>query len=154
MKKLTKILATLTATVLGASTLAIAPLSSSAESAFALGDVDRDGIITGHDSAVVSRYLNVDPTLLDNEQLILADINEDGIIDQTDADLIHENEVYTIGDVDGSGSTELIEAWIALSVYAKEQVDLLNITQTDSTFSNYKNVGDYTDVTDLSALLL
>lgn len=36
--------------------LPLAGLSASAED-YELGDVDMDGVITGHDSALVSRYL-------------------------------------------------------------------------------------------------
>ncbi len=53
-----------------------------------------DGVITGHDSALVSRYLMLGDIELTEEQLTLADINEDGTVDQTDADLIHDVEVY------------------------------------------------------------
>ncbi|MFR3811396.1 MAG: dockerin type I repeat-containing protein [Ruminococcus callidus] len=54
--------------------------------------MDMDGVITGHDAAVVSRYLHVDNTLLNADQLALADVNGDGVVDQADADWIHENE--------------------------------------------------------------
>jgi len=43
--------------------------------------------------------------------LTLADINEDGTVDQTDADLIHDAEVYQLGDVDGSGRGHLFDAY-------------------------------------------
>ena len=49
----------------GVMAVAAMPLSvcsvAAADSAYEVGDVDRDGIITGHDAAVVSRYLYVDP---------------------------------------------------------------------------------------------
>ena len=56
------------------------------------------GVITGHDAAMVTRYLNVDPHLLTEEQLMLADVNEDGVVDQSDADWIYENQRYSLGD--------------------------------------------------------
>ena len=37
---------------------------------------------------MVSRYLHVDNTLLSADQLALADVNGDGVVDQADADWI------------------------------------------------------------------
>ena len=92
-----KALAFLTASVMALGSLPF--LSVGAES-FAPGDVDMDGVITGHDAALVSRHLIHGDNNLSEEQLKLADYNGDGVVDQTDADAIHENEVWKLGDVD------------------------------------------------------
>ena len=74
------------------------------EATYALGDVDMDGVVTGHDTAMVSRYVLDDTYTLTDEQLKLADVNEDGVVDQADADkLHHEMQVYELGDVDLNG---------------------------------------------------
>ena len=86
--------------VLALSALPISAMSVGAEGAYAPGDVDMDGVITGHDAAVVSRYLHVDNTLLNADQLALADVNGDGVVDQADADWIHENEAVELGACD------------------------------------------------------
>ena len=74
MKK-RKVLSFLTAAVL---TVGAVPFSvihaAAADETYVQGDVDMDGYITGHDAAMVSRYLNVDPELLSDQQKALADI--------------------------------------------------------------------------------
>ena len=42
-----------------------------------------DGVVTGHDTAMVSRYV-LGYITLKEEQLKLADVNEDGVVDLTD----------------------------------------------------------------------
>ena len=96
--KMRKAISTVLAGVLALSALPISAMSAgAAEGVYAPGDVDMDGVITGHDAAVVSRYLHVDNTLLNADQLALADVNGDGVVDQADADWIHENETIHIG---------------------------------------------------------
>ena len=97
-----------TLSVCMAAVLALASLPvlgvSAAETTYALGDVDMDGVVTGHDTAMVSRYVLDDTYSLTDEQLQLADVNEDGVVDQADADkLYHEMQVYELGDVDMDG---------------------------------------------------
>ena len=98
--KMRKVISTVLAGVLALSALPISAMSAGAEGAYAPGDVDMDGVITGHDAAVVSRYLHVDNTLLNADQLALADVNGDGVVDQADADWIHENEEVELGACD------------------------------------------------------
>jgi len=98
--KMRKVISTVLAGVLALSALPISAMSVGAEGAYAPGDVDMDGVITGHDAAVVSRYLHVDNTLLNADQLALADVNGDGVVDQADADWIHENEEVELGACD------------------------------------------------------
>ena len=101
--KMRKAISAVLAGVLALSALPISAMSASAaEGAYALGDVDMDGVITGHDAAMVSRYLHVDNTLLSADQLALADVNGDGVVDQADADWIHENETIHIGCIKNS----------------------------------------------------
>lgn len=71
--------------------------AGAAEPAYALGDVDMDGVITGHDSALVSRAVFVGDVTLTEEQKTLADVNSDGVLDAADTEWIHENEVYPLG---------------------------------------------------------
>lgn len=63
------------------------------------GDVDGDGVLTGHDAAIVSRYLLKGDIELTDAQLKIADVNRDDMVDQTDADWIFENKVYGLGGV-------------------------------------------------------
>lgn len=75
-------------------------MNISAESAYAAGDVDMDGVVTGHDTAMVSRYLQEEDYTLTEEQLVLADVDADGEVTQADADkLYNEMQVYVLGDV-------------------------------------------------------
>lgn len=117
--KTRKVLSFATAAVMALASLPV--LSVSAEDVL-LGDVDQDGVITGHDSAMVSRHLYDDTYSLSDEQLALADVNGDGVVDQTDLEWIHENEVYIIGQYDVESDDTLNRpsmggAWLALHLY-------------------------------------
>ena len=81
--KTRKGIAAVLAGVMALAALPFSALSAGAESAYAPGDVDMDGYITAHDAAVVSRALYVDETALNDEQKQLADVNGDGVVDQT-----------------------------------------------------------------------
>ena len=70
------------------------------------GDLDMDGYVTGHDAAMATRFLYVDPTLLTKDRQILGDMNGDGVFDQADADLIHEKQTYALCDVRYSRKSE------------------------------------------------
>ena len=111
-----KALAFLTASIMALGSLPF--LSAGAEDAFAPGDVDMDGVLTGHDAALVSRHLAYGDNNLSEEQLKLADYNGDGVVDQTDADAIHENEVWKLGDVDMNGRLNLDDALAILQEYS------------------------------------
>ncbi|MBQ8724510.1 MAG: dockerin type I repeat-containing protein, partial [Oscillospiraceae bacterium] len=92
-----KVLSLLTAAIMGA---ACFNMNAAAETSFAAGDVDMDGIVTGHDTAMVSRYLVTDGYTLTDEQLALADVDGDGEVTQADADkLYNEMQVYRLGNV-------------------------------------------------------
>mgnify|MGYP000455976900 CR=1 FL=1 len=111
---------------LAASILAIASLPVSAGAAefdpFPPGDVDRDTVITGHDAALVSRYVLLGDNRLTDKQLKLADINQDGVVDQTDADLIHQQAVengYRMGDADLDGKLLIDDALQIAQEYSK-----------------------------------
>ena len=95
-----KKMAFLTALVMAV--LSVPMASVSAADAFAQGDVDKDGLITGRDAAMVSMYADELLTLTE-EQLSLADVNADGTVDAADAALIHENEQYKLGDANMDG---------------------------------------------------
>ena len=102
-----KALAFLTASVMALGSLPF--LSAGAES-FAPGDVDMDGVITGHDTALVSRHLARGDNSLSRKQLELADYNGDGVVDQADVEAIHENEVWELGDVDMDNDADMDDA--------------------------------------------
>ncbi|WP_455254851.1 dockerin type I repeat-containing protein [Ruminococcus sp.] len=97
--KMRKGISAVLAGVMALAALPVSAMSASAEGAYALGDVDMDGYITGHDAAMVTRALYVDNSALNDEQLKLADVNGDGVVDQNDADWIHENQVLKLGQV-------------------------------------------------------
>ena len=98
--KIRKGISAVLAGVMALAALPVSAMSASAEGAYALGDVDMDGFITGHDAAMVTHALYVDNEALTAEQLKLADVNGDGVVDQSDADWIHENQVYELGQMD------------------------------------------------------
>ena len=97
-----KMLSLLSAGTIACAMLAALPVSAAGTAV--TGDIDQDGVITGHDTAMISRYLADDAYTLTEEQLKLADINGDGTVDQTDADLLHAEEVYPLGALIGPGS--------------------------------------------------
>ena len=99
MMKIRKVISAVLAGVMTLAALPVSAMSASAEETYALGDVDMDGFITGHDAAMVTHALYVDNEALTAEQLRLADVNGDGIVNQSDADWIHENQVYELGQV-------------------------------------------------------
>ena len=116
-----KILAYFTASVLA---LASLPVSAGAAEfdPFPPGDVDRDTYITAHDAALVSRYILRGDNRLTDKQLKLADINQDGVVDQTDADLIHQQAVengYWLGDADLDGKLLIDDALQIVQEYSK-----------------------------------
>ena len=126
-----KVFGFFTAAVMAVASLPILSVGA-ADSTVLLGDVDQDGVITGHDSAMVSRYLNVDSTMFTEEQLKLADINEDGVVDQTDADLIHEKEVFYIGEFAKFGGITVDAPFAALMYTAYENAGApLSIVKKD-----------------------
>ena len=125
-----------------AAVLALASLSalgaSAAETTYALGDVDMDGVVTGHDTAMVSRYVLDDTYSLTEEQLKLADVNEDGVVDQADADKLYtEMQVYSLGDIDMDGKVSVSDAVDILTYCAK-----VNAGQSVELTALQKNLAD------------
>lgn len=74
-----KMLSLLSAGTIACAMLAALPVSAAGTAV--TGDIDQDGVITGHDTAMISRYLADDAYTLTEEQLKLADINGDGTVD-------------------------------------------------------------------------
>ena len=69
---------------------------------------------------MVSRYVLDDTYTLTEEQLKLADVNEDGTVDQADADKLYtEMQVYPLGDVDMNGNAGVSDAVDILTYCAK-----------------------------------
>lgn len=91
---------------------------------YAPGDVDKDGIITGHDAAMVSRYVTESDYSLTAEQLSLADIDGDGSVTQADADMIYNARVIDLGDINKDGNQDLEDAsMISTMCYMKYILD-------------------------------
>jgi hypothetical protein len=93
--------------------------TANAASAYAQGDVDMDGLITGHDAAMVSLYDEGRCTLTD-AQLALADVNADGVVDATDAGMIYDAQEYPLGDLDHDGYTTIADADLLLQYWTQE----------------------------------
>ena len=142
---------------LAASILAIASLPVSAGAAefdpFPPGDVDRDTVITGHDAALVSRYVLLGDNRLTDKQLKLADINQDGVVDQTDADLIHQQAVYLLGDVTLDGVVDVDDGFDTAQEYAYYAALLRNSDYTLPMFSKLQeNLADMDGLQDAVSL--
>lgn len=110
--KTRKMISFATAAVMALSALPV--LSAGAADGYVLGDVDKDGIITGHDSALVSHSLFDDTFSLTDEETAQADVNQDGTVDQTDLDWIHENEAVRIADLNGERYPSIVDAYDTL----------------------------------------
>ncbi|MGN0592589.1 MAG: dockerin type I domain-containing protein [Ruminococcus sp.] len=115
-----KEMAFLTALVMTA--LSVPMASVSAVSAYVQGDVDKDGLITGRDAAMVSMYADGLLTLTE-EQMSLADVNADGTADAADAALIYENQQYKLGDVNMDGTLELTDGFKIIWMYYVGMID-------------------------------
>lgn len=118
--KTKKMLGFFTAAIMAAAALPV--VSVGAVDAALPGDVDQDGVITGHDSAMVSHALYEDPSTLTAEQKALADYNGDGVVDETDLEAIHANEVFSIGDIGmiGGVTSDIQAAYRAILLYSAE----------------------------------
>ena len=110
-----KALAFLTASVMALGSLPF--LSVGAEDAFAPGDVDMDGVLTGHDAALVSRHLIHGDNNLSEEQLKLADYNGDGVVDEEDAKAIVADEEYPLGDLNKNGFLDMDDVFETMCYY-------------------------------------
>ena len=133
-----KLFALLTSGIMAVSALTVISVSADAEE-YALGDIDMDGVITEHDATILYRILDeetgvIEPgyrySVYDNvafkeiakplseEQKALADMNGDGIIDYTDADIILEKSEYMLGDVNMDGQLTVDDVTVILDEYA------------------------------------
>lgn len=92
--KTKKVITILTAAVMSVASM---PVFSASAAEAVPGDVDKDGVITGHDTAIVSRSLYDDTFELTEEQAVLADMNGDGTVTQEDLEAIHVKEERAIG---------------------------------------------------------
>lgn len=134
-----KCLAALTASVMALGSLPA--LAVQAEEVALPGDVDGDGYITGHDSALLCRSLREDNFSLTEEELARADATGDGLVDRNDLDWIRENEEYPIGDVDLNGSMDLFDSYqMLLSMYPEENVYLNTLEQNLADFTADREV--------------
>ena len=115
-----KKMAFLTALVMAV--LSVPMASVSAADTFAQGDVDKDGLITGRDAAMVSMYADELLTLTE-EQLSLADVNADGSVDAADAATIHENGQYKLGDANIDGVLSIVHGIKLVRMYFMHKID-------------------------------
>lgn len=122
-----KCLAALTASVMALGSLSA--LGVQAEEVTLPGDVDGDGYITGHDSALLCRSLWEDDFSLTEEELSRADATGDGLVDRNDLDWIRENEEYQIGDVDLDGSFNLSDVATVLFLMLRQNDKPLSTLQ-------------------------
>lgn len=81
--------------------------NTNTDKSFIQGDVDMDGVLTGHDAAMVSRFVRDENYTLTEQQLALADINGDGVVTEADAQVIYEQQAYMLGDADGDGKNHV-----------------------------------------------
>ena len=120
----------------GLITVSAMPVVSVSAEEYALGDIDMDGVITEHDAAILYRILDEETGVIEpgyrysndasketaeplsEEQKVLADMNDDGVIDYTDADIILEKSEYKLGDVNMDGEISVEDAGLALYEYA------------------------------------
>ncbi len=126
MKKTTALLTAL------AMMSSMAMFASAEGASYAIGDVDMDGVVTGHDTAMVSRYLVDDEYDLTEEQLELADVDGDGEVTQADADALHEMEVYMLGQ-------------LSATIDGEEETSFVQIRDAQFVISYYKSVASGTD---------
>ncbi len=69
----------------------VTPVISTFSPEFTLGDLDYDGVVTMDDVTILARYLRIVQMRfedLSNLQLVLADYNQDGVVNLTDYNLI------------------------------------------------------------------
>lgn len=147
-----KILSVLTALTM----LSGMAISVSAESC-AQGDVDMDGVITGHDAAMVSRYLLENDYNFTEEQISLADMDGDGNVTQSDADAIaNAKGMYALGNIVlDYNYADLNDASFLISIYVCDAVNKeYPFTLTDAQLNNADvNLDGVIDLDDVSILL-
>ena len=146
-----KALAFLTASVMALGSLPF--LSVGAEDAFAPGDVDMDGVLTGHDAALVSRHLIHGDNNLSEEQLKLADYNGDGVVNEEDAKGIAENEVYCLGDIDLNGSYFVDDTSEILNYYSHRAAGSLDRVDYSQVQLNLMDMDGLQDAVSLDDVL-
>ena len=127
MKKFTKSTAFISALCLSVSLLSSLPVGA-AEGV--KGDVDGDGYVTGHDAAMVSRYLHEGDVDFTEAQLEIADVDGNGTIEQTDADWMYENRQYNLGDSRKTGDLSY-RPDLANDAYNALSYDSLHATYSD-----------------------
>ncbi|MGN1402763.1 MAG: dockerin type I domain-containing protein [Ruminococcus sp.] len=120
MKKRNWMGITVAATMLAGS---LSALPVSAADDILMGDIDNDGYLTGHDTAMLSRHLLDDTYTLTENQLSRADITGDGLIDEADVTWIQVNEEYALGDYNLDGHTTSDDAHDVMVHYQEQTVD-------------------------------
>lgn len=113
------------------------------------GDIDMDGVLTEHDIILFTHAFYVpltEPNPLENPdvffygadfeeytggdemlifcQMFLADVNEDGIVNLEDLELLKESVQYKAGDVNQDGEITVDDASLILNEYAKKSAGL------------------------------
>lgn len=117
--KTTKILAVISsfAMMAGLSTALCASASD-----FTTGDVDMDGVITGHDTAMVAMAVENSDYALTETQMKLADVDGDGTITMADADALYAKEETHLGNIsavnDDVTEINISDAYVILCYYS------------------------------------
>lgn len=98
----------------------------------AFGEINNDGLVNAADAVLIAEYLE-GKTTLNNDQLVNADVNLDGIIDNIDVDLISKKDAGLItlpiryGDIDLDGKVTIKDR-VKLSRYL-EGLDEVELTK-------------------------
>ncbi|MGN1402762.1 MAG: dockerin type I repeat-containing protein [Ruminococcus sp.] len=101
----------------------LSALPVSAADDILMGDIDNDGYLTGHDTAMLSRHLLDDTYTLTENQLSRADITGDGLIDEADVTWIQVNEEYALGDYEQDGSVTPDDAYYIIVHCRTQTID-------------------------------
>lgn len=136
-----------------AATMAVAVLPLGAVNAVELGDLDGDGVLTGHDTAMLSAAA-CGELVLTEEQNAVADVNGDGNVDMADAEMLFEQQTYLLGDVtmQGKERTEMDDVMALLVHYAAASAG--NAEDWTAVQTNLADVDLDGDITILDACIL
>lgn len=121
-------------------------LSVSAADSTVPGDIDNDGYLTGHDTAMLSRYLLDDTYTLTEDQLSRADITGDGLIDEADVTWMHVNQEYALGDYDLGGVTTPDDAYYIILHIMEQTIEEMTPLQRNLADTDANGLISYMDI--------
>lgn len=123
----------------------LSAFSVSAENGSFMGDIDNDGYLTGHDTAMLSRYLLDDAYTLTEDQLSRADITGDGLVDEADVTWMHVNEEYALGEYDMDGKQTSDDAFYVMTHIHEQTIDEMTPLQKNLADTDANGVLSYMD---------